>query len=135
MILVADKSEHSRYRLARILEREGHRVLVASDINEAKATAAVLNIDLLLADIDLPGVAGGDLLQSLRGQPGGRRPAALALAAKASPRMAEATGIGFDGCLLKPINEADLKEAARKALAAPAAGDATDPTAGPRKCV
>src|SRR4051794_16534455 len=74
MILVADKSEHSRYRLARILEKEGHRVLVASDANEAKATAAVVSIDLLLADLDLPGVAGGELMRDISASAGGKPP-------------------------------------------------------------
>jgi len=79
----------------------------------------VLAVDLLIADIDLPGVAGGDLLRFIRQQAGGRGLGALALAAKASPRAAEAAAAGFDSCLHKPINEAEIRAAARQALSDP----------------
>jgi hypothetical protein len=44
----------------------------------------------------------------------------VALAAKASPRAADAAGQGFDVCLFKPASEADLKAAVMRALGKPA---------------
>jgi len=130
MVLVADSSEHTRYRLARIFQKAGYRVAVAGDADEAAATAAVLSVDLLVTDIDLPGVVangirgGAALLQTMQQQADqagrGRRVAGVALAAKNSARAADATTVqGFDACLSKPASEADLKAAVLRALAKP----------------
>jgi two-component system OmpR family response regulator len=118
-VLVADRSEHTRYRLSRALEQEGHRVYTASDVKNAKATASVLRVDLLMADIDLPGVMDGDLLGIVRERAGGKPVAVVALATKTSPRLADAPGVGFSDCLMKPLNDARLRSITRKALGEP----------------
>src|SRR5438270_9929175 len=107
-ILVADPSEHTRYRVARALSKEGHRVTTASDATEARAAAMVFRVDLLVADVDLPGMKNGDLLQQLKQQNGTSGFVAVGLAARASPRAAEAQSVGFSACLFKPLNEAEL---------------------------
>src|SRR5438477_10597805 len=61
LVLVADSSEHTRYRLARIFQKAGYRVAVAGDADEAAATSAVLSVDLLVTDIDLPGVVANGI--------------------------------------------------------------------------
>lgn len=130
MVLIADSSEHTRYRLARIFQKAGYRTAVAGDADEAAATAAVLSVDLLITDIDLPGVVangirgGAALLRAMQQQADqagrGKQIAGVALAAKGSPRAADATTVqGFDECLSKPASEADLKAAVSRALATP----------------
>ena len=130
MVLIADTSEHTRYRLARIFQKAGYRVAVAGDADEAAATAAVLSVDLLIADIDLPGVVangirgGAALLRAMQQQADqagrGKRIAGVALAAKGSARAADATAVqAFDQCLSKPASEADLKAAVLRALSQP----------------
>jgi len=118
-ILVADRSEHTRYRLTRALQQEGHRVYTASDVKNAKATAAVLRVDLLMADIDLPGMMDGELLGLVRQRAGDQPVTAVALATKNSPRLADAPNAGFNDCLMKPLNDARLRTITRKALGEP----------------
>jgi len=120
-ILVADRSEHTRYRLTRALQQEGHRVYTASDVKNAKATASVVQVDLLMADIDLPGMMDGELLGIVRDRAGEKQVAVVALATKTSPRLADAPGVGFTDCLMKPLNDERLRSITRKALGGPSA--------------
>jgi two-component system OmpR family response regulator len=129
-ILVADRSEHTRYRLTRALQQEGHRVYTASDVKNAKATASILRVDLLMADIDLPGMMDGELLGIVRKRAGEQPVMAVALATKSSPRLADATNAGFNDCLMKPLNDERLRSITRKALGEPPADAANALGAG-----
>ncbi len=66
ILLVED--EHSLRKLTRtMLDKAGYRVLEAADASEAMKIAAdaSLNIDLLLTDVIMPGMSGGDLANTL----------------------------------------------------------------------
>lgn len=69
ILLVED--EHSLRKLARtMLDKAGYRVLEAADASEAVEIAAdpSLSIDLLLTDVIMPGISGGDLAKRLSPQ-------------------------------------------------------------------
>lgn len=108
-VLVADGSENLRSRVSRMLREAGHRVATASDADEARSMAAILAIDLLVADVDLPGGSGIDLFRELRTT----RPelCGIALAARTSARAAGALNAGFSAIISKPVSGAEFMAA------------------------
>ena len=64
-VLVVDDEELYRRSLERILTRVGHEVLEARDANEALAIAAAQPVDLVLADVRMPGINGLELVRQL----------------------------------------------------------------------
>jgi len=63
-ILVVDDEPSIRQLIARILERQGHRVIICGDA--AGALAVADPIDLLIVDYILPNVNGRELTDKLR---------------------------------------------------------------------
>jgi len=64
-VLVVDDEELYRRSLERILTRVGHEVLEARDATEALAVAAAQPVDLVLADVRMPGINGLELVRQL----------------------------------------------------------------------
>jgi DNA-binding NtrC family response regulator len=64
-VLVVDDEELYRRSLERILTRVGHEVLEARDATEALAIAAAQPVDLVLADVRMPGLNGLELVRQL----------------------------------------------------------------------
>jgi DNA-binding NtrC family response regulator len=64
-VLVVDDEELYRRSLERILTRVGHEVSEARDAGEALAIAAAQPVDLVLADIRMPGINGLELVRQL----------------------------------------------------------------------
>jgi CheY-like chemotaxis protein len=96
--------------MALLLAHEGHQVLRAKDAGAAleflTADQAV-RPDVLLVDLQMPGVSGGQLAEKIRamGSPG---PLLLAMSATAVRRPQL---VAFDGFLLKPLAPGDLLRA------------------------
>jgi two-component system cell cycle sensor histidine kinase/response regulator CckA len=67
ILLVEDESSVRRL-IHKILEREGYQLLVAGSAEEAEALAAAYRdrIDLLIADVVMPGITGIELAERLR---------------------------------------------------------------------
>lgn len=66
IILVVDDDATSRKSLTRLLEREGYRVAVAQDGQEALQLAGALLPDLVLTDLMMPGMDGYELCRRIR---------------------------------------------------------------------
>jgi DNA-binding response OmpR family regulator len=68
VILLAEDNIGLRNMLSALLKRKGHTVLATGDGQEAlsMARAHAGSIDLLLADVDLPGISGLALCRTLR---------------------------------------------------------------------
>jgi DNA-binding NtrC family response regulator len=64
-VLVVDDEELYRRSLERILTRVGHEVSEARDAHEALAIATAQPIDLVLADVRMPGLNGLELVRQL----------------------------------------------------------------------
>lgn len=67
-ILLVEDHEHTRQVLAHLLQRSGHRVQCASNVEEALdiADSAAHRFDILISDLGLPDGSGLDLMQQLR---------------------------------------------------------------------
>ena len=64
-VLVVDDEEMYRRALERILQRVGHGVVTARDASEALEIAAAQPLDLVLADVRMPGINGLELVRQL----------------------------------------------------------------------
>ena len=96
-----------------VLEGDGHEVTVARDGAAGLAGALADRFDLLILDIQLPGLDGYGICRTLRDR--GVDGPILALSSSAMPAHIErGVAAGFDEYLTKPISPAALKEAVRK---------------------
>jgi DNA-binding NtrC family response regulator len=64
-ILVVDDEEFYRRALERILRRAGHSVIMARNGTEAIDTVASQPVDLVLADVKMPGINGLELVRQI----------------------------------------------------------------------
>ncbi len=111
-VLVVDDNQMNRRVLGTILERAGHRVLLAKTGEEALDTLDAAGVDCVLMDLNMPGMSGIEAVKLHRMAALGRRPVPIvALTADATSdapqRCLEA---GFDAFLLKPVEPRLLLE-------------------------
>ena len=88
-----------------------YRLEVAIDGEQALARLATLRPDLVLLDINLPGISGYDVLHQLGSVLGAERPPCVAVSADAMPEeLARARAAGFDDYWTKPLDLTTLGE-------------------------
>ena len=110
-IMVVDDEPPIRHLVARILEREGHRVISCGDAAEALGITDVA--DLLLVDFVLPDLNGRDLTARLRErQPG--LPVILMSGYLPDPELAPPAPSVF---LQKPMRPAAIVQVVEQMLA------------------
>lgn len=103
-ILLAEDETVTRLAARALLERAGHRVVAVEDGPAAVAAAAQGGFDLILMDLDLPGLSGDEAVRAIRGQPNGAAPRILMLTASATAHgRSRCTDCGADGMLTKPL--------------------------------
>jgi CheY-like chemotaxis protein len=104
ILLVEDNPSNSK--LARLLlEREGHEVRVAVDADEALNQLQTFVPELILMDIQLPGMDGLTLTRKLKSEPRTRDIPVVAMTAYAMKGdEARALAAGCQGYITKPID-------------------------------
>jgi CheY-like chemotaxis protein len=116
-VLVVEDYAINRMIMAHQLRGNGAQVLEAGDGDTAVALAAEPGIDLILMDIQMPGKDGIAAIQDIRQWPAGRRLPILGFTASADkPTHQRILAAGADGVLTKPVSEAHLVRAVRRAL-------------------
>ena len=108
LILVVDDNDSARYLKVRLLRREGWRVEEAETGERALEMLDRLPIDLVVLDIQLPGISGLDVCRRIKAQHSG----VLVLHASATfvgtrDRIVGLEG-GADAYLAEPIEDAEL---------------------------
>ena len=112
-ILLAEDNLVNQRLMTRLLEKRGHRVVVAANGREALAALEKDNYDLLLMDIQMPEMNGMEATARIREKEkitGGHQPivALTAHAMKGDQELCLAAGM--DGYLAKPIRAQELDQ-------------------------
>jgi CheY-like chemotaxis protein len=116
-ILIVEDNKNNCSLLSDILTFNGYEIAVASDGKEAVALARELVPDLILMDIQMPGMDGMTAGRILKGDPA---TAGLKIIALTSFAMRgdqkKFMAAGFDGYLSKPINTRELPDLVKQWL-------------------
>jgi CheY-like chemotaxis protein/HPt (histidine-containing phosphotransfer) domain-containing protein len=108
-VLLVDDDAVSLELMALLLAHEGHQVVRANNAGTALELLSDQSArpDVLLVDLQMPGVSGGQLAEKVRAM-GGPGPLLLAMSASEVQRQQL---LAFDGFLLKPLAVDDLRRA------------------------
>jgi len=116
-ILVVDDSTTMRQMVAFTLTSAGHEVVEVPDGNQALATAKTKKFDLVITDVNMPGMNGIDLVQSLRALPDCKFIPILVLTTEAGAELKQkGKNAGATGWIVKPFNPEVLLETLKKVL-------------------
>ena len=104
-LLVVDDNEPNRDALSRRLRQRGFDVAVAADGAEALALAAASAFDLVLLDVEMPGLSGLEVLTRLRRTHSQTQlPVIMVTARTQGADIVEAFGLGANDYVTKPID-------------------------------
>lgn len=108
-ILIVEDNQNNRSLIRDILVFHGYDVTEASDGQGGVTLAREIDPDLILMDIQMPGLDGMTACGILKGDPATSRLKIVALTSFAMRGDREKfLGAGFDGYLSKPINTREL---------------------------
>ena len=112
-ILLVEDLPMNREIACAMLDRAGHDALCVESGERALALAAAQNFDLVLMDIQMPGMDGVEATRRIRALPGPRgRVPILAMTANTLPQQIRSyRDAGMDGHIAKPLRQAQLDEA------------------------
>ena len=104
-LLVVDDNEMNRDMLSRRLERAGYHVQTAVDGASALDLLAAEPIDLVLLDVEMPGLSGLDVLREVRKtRTSLQLPILMATARSDSQDVVEALEAGANDYVIKPLD-------------------------------
>jgi CheY-like chemotaxis protein len=106
-VLVADDNEVAQRLCRRVLEKAGHKVLTASDGQEAVNLALENSPDIILMDVAMPGMDGLEAMRQIRAQKPGITVVIASAHSMASDRE-RFLAAGADDVLSKPFKLTDL---------------------------
>jgi two-component system CheB/CheR fusion protein len=121
-ILVADDQEINRKVTTRLLEKSGHIMVTAEDGSEAVEKWRSGSFDVILMDLEMPGMDGVEATGRIREaeKNGDHRTPIIALTAHALKNVQERLlDQGFDGYVSKPMNTNTLMTEIRRCLRMP----------------
>ena len=104
-VLLIEDNEQNRYLARFLLEQSGHEVTLAGTGPEGLALAGVARPDVILLDIQLPGMDGYEVARRLKADPVLRAIPVIAVTSYAMPGDREAClAAGAEGYIEKPID-------------------------------
>ena len=108
-ILVVDDDPDARRLMDSILQRNGHRVLLAENGEQALAIVEKDNIDVVLLDVAMPGMNGFEVCRRLREDPSCDHVRVVFLTGLTAARD-KAIGFGVGGAdyVIKPVEQMEL---------------------------
>ena len=115
-VLVVDDSKVVRVKTSRLLEKHHYRVMLADDGLTALQALATHWPDLVITDVEMPGLDGFGLTQQLRGLPRGHATPVIMITSANDRHREEATRAGVSVLLGKPYHEEQLLAEVEKAL-------------------
>ena len=115
-VLVVDDSKVVRVKTSRLLEKHHYKVMLADDGLTALQALAEHWPDLVITDVEMPGLDGFGLTQQLRSQPRGLAMPVIMITSSNDRHRDAATIAGVSVLLGKPYPEAQLLAEVEKAL-------------------
>lgn len=113
-ILCVEDSDDNLYMLHRRLSRAGFDVKVATNGAEGVEWAMTLQPDLIVMDLNLPGLNGWEATRRLKGQPETKHIPIIVVTVETSKKARDdAIAAGCDDFLLKPVDFGGLVEKIR----------------------
>jgi CheY-like chemotaxis protein len=117
LILVVDDVIDNAVIISLDLQKEGYRVITASDGEEAIRVAAQAHPDIILMDIGMPHLDGLGAARRIREDEALKTVPIIALTALSTDGFRRAAyDVGFDGYLTKPVEFERLHELIRSHL-------------------
>jgi two-component system, cell cycle response regulator DivK len=114
-ILVVEDNALNLKLIRDVLEHAGFTVLVATSGEEGVDVATRGGLDLVLMDLQLPGIDGTEAMRRIRAHPRSRELPVVAVTAFAMRADREqVSSAGFDGYIEKPISTRALPEMVRR---------------------
>ena len=118
-VLLIDSDEDSRLVFASMLRHHSYRVREASDAEAGLRLAWSSVPDLVVAELNLPGIDGCSLVEALRLHPGTARVPCLLIGTDSSSAVrARARSAGCFAYLLKPLSPTELLRVVQQLQAA-----------------
>lgn len=118
LILVVEDNETNQMLTVAVLERDGYRVMVAGNAEEARAQLKTETPHLILMDVQLPGEDGLAFTRKLKRNRATSLIPVVAMTAHAMQGDAElAIKAGCSGYIAKPIDTRALADQLRRYLA------------------
>ena len=109
-LLFADDNEDMRHMVRDLLESSGHEIGLAADGPSALASVGTRIPDLLILDLNMPGLSGYDVCRAVKRNPGTSRVPILMLTAQSSvEHKLEGFEAGADDYLPKPFDARELR--------------------------
>jgi len=117
LILIVEDNEKNMKLVRDVLQAKGYTTIEAVTGEEGVRLATERKPDLILMDIQLPGINGIEALRELRANPDTATIPAIAVTASVMQQdRKHITEAGFDGYLGKPLNLKEFLEAVRAML-------------------
>ena len=118
LVLIVEDNPRNMKLVRDVLQVKGHETLEATTAEDGIVLAVERRPDLVLMDIQLPGMNGIDALRVLRGDPATAKIPVIAVTASVMQQDRKVIlEAGFDSYLGKPLNLAEFLAAVNAALA------------------
>jgi two-component system chemotaxis response regulator CheY len=118
-ILAVDDSSSIRQMVTLALTRGGYEVISAEDGNAGLAKARATRADMVITDLNMPGMNGLALIREIRKLPHYTGVPILFLSTESDPAVKqEAKSAGATGWIVKPFQGEQLLAAVKKVLGA-----------------
>ena len=116
-ILIVEDNDKNLKLVRDVLQAKGYQTLEAGTAEDGLAIARCEAPDLILMDIQLPGMSGIEALKALRADPATAALPVVAVTASVMQQdRQEIMRAGFDGFIEKPINLRGLLDTIQKAM-------------------
>jgi len=116
-ILIVEDNEKNMKLARDVLQSRGYATLEAVTGEEGVRLVIDKKPDLVLMDIQLPGINGMEALRQVRADPGCARIPVVAFTASVTPTdRSQISAAGFDAFISKPINSKEFLETVKRLL-------------------
>jgi two-component system cell cycle response regulator DivK len=119
LVLIVEDNEKNLKLVRDVLQVKGYETVDAGTAEEGLVLARDRKPDLVLMDIQLPGMNGIDALKALRADPATAAIPIVAITASVMQTdRQQIVGAGFDGFIEKPVNLKNLLDTVQQAMKA-----------------